>query len=142
MEGGILVSKKKKRYLKHRRKKHHANPKANDIHHLCFMKRCWNRTYAKALRQFHYCTISLPKNTIHRIIHENMVEVPVPREIAAKSVYEQLLILDQYNVLHDNDPIEKRLILLAELFDYIAQPTADGFREQLSIIQRFKNMPP
>lgn len=135
------MSKKKRRYERHK-KRHGGNPKACDVHHILFIRRQWSQGYAKAIRQFHYCMISLPKNTVHRAIHEGMSLIPVPSNTAARGAYEQLLLLDRYGVLRDTDPIEKRLALLIALFDCVAQPTADGLRKQLAIIQKYKNKPP
>lgn len=68
--------------------------------------------------------------------------VPAPHDSAAKEAYEQLVLLNGFGVLHDNDSIEERLKLLIAIFDCIAQPTADGFRKQLEIVQRHKKEPP
>ena len=136
------MSKKRRRYERSHKKKHNGNPKVFNTHHLCFIRRRWGNGYARAVRQFHYCQVELEKDRLHKYIHEQMSEVPIPRDIAAKNVYEQLILLDRQGVLHDNDPIEKRLMLLIALFDCIAQPTADGFRHQLEIVLSYKNRPP
>lgn len=135
------MSKKKWRYKKRKHKKK-VNTSALNTHHLCFIRRNWGRKYAKAIRQFYYCQIELPKDTVHRIIHEKLYEVPAPREVVAKYAYEQLLLLQKYGALHENDPIEKRLMILAALFDCVEQPTADAFRKQLEIVQNYKSKPP
>jgi hypothetical protein len=62
--------------------------------------------------------------------------------MAAKCAYEKLVLLDENGALHDDDPIEMRLSLLVALFDHSAPATADGFREQLSIVRRFYDEPP
>ena len=135
------MAKKKRRYKKHKNNTH-ADSGATNVHHCCFIRRKWGYGYAKAIRQFHYCTIPLKKDTIHKAIHEGMKEVPVPDDAVAEVAYEQLLLLDKYGSLHDDDPIERRLIILAALFDCVAQETADGFRRQLAIVQSYKNEPP
>lgn len=106
------------------------------------MKKCWNRGILEVLRTYHYCVIPIPKCTLHRYIHENLRNIPAPSPIAAKGALEQLELLDKMGVLHDTDPIEKRLKLLAALFDCSAQPTADGIRKQLDIVRRFYTQPP
>lgn len=85
--------------------------------------------------------IPLPKNTLHRFIHANLYAIPVPDNVSAKVAYEQLLTLDRFGVLHEDDPIQKRLQLLIALFDCVAQPTADGFRKQLDIINGYDKKP-
>lgn len=137
------MAKKKRRYLR-RIKKQKKQMQANlyDRHHLCFIKRRWNKGSIYELRQFHYCIILIPKNTLHHFIHENMTNIPIPSELAAEGALEQLRNLEKYGAISDDDPIEKRLNLLAALFDCIAQPTADGFREQLALIRKFNKKPP
>lgn len=72
----------------------------------------------------------------------NMAGIPTPTEKNAKFVLEQLRILENYGAISDDDPIEKRLIVLASLFDCSEQPTADAIRRQLQTVYRFKNEPP
>ena len=67
--------------------------------------------------------------------------IPVPREIIAKEALEQLRHLERRGAISDADPIEKRLMLLAALFDCADQTTADAFRKQLDIVHRFKKAP-
>lgn len=138
------MAKKKKRYLRRNRKQRRKQIQANayDRHHLCFIKKRWNSGSIYVLRQFHYCIMLIPKTTLHRFIHENMTHIPVPSELAAKGALEQLRYLEKYGAISDDDPIEKRLGLLAALFDCVAQPTADGFREQLAIVHKFYEKPP
>ena len=111
-------------------------------HHICFIGRNWSRGYAAALRNFHYCIIPIPRDTLHSLIHANINTVPVPRGKSAKDVLDHLMMLERYGAISDEDDIEKRLNLLASLFDCMEQPTADGFRKQLRIVRKFKNKPP
>lgn len=143
------MSKKKLRYKKHRKNRrrllwfwNRPDTSVKDSHHLCFTRKSWSGTYANMIRNFHYCKMPLPKYTLHQFIHDNMSHVPPPSELAAEQIYMQLLYLDGAGVLHDTDPIERRLKLLAGLFDCIAQPTADAFREQADIVRRFYEKPP
>lgn len=71
-----------------------------------------------------------------------MAGIPAPTEKNAKFVLGQLRILENYGAISDDDPIEKRLVVLASLFDCFEQPTADAIRRQLQIVYRFKNEPP
>lgn len=138
------MSKKKRRYnrRKIKKKKQQISSSVCDRHHLCFIKGRWKSGSIYALRQYHYCIILLPKTTLHKYIHKNMTAVPVPSELAAKNALEQLRYLERFGAISDDDPIEKRLMLLAALFDCIAQPTADGFRQQLGIVHEFYHKPP
>lgn len=113
-----------------------------DTHHILFIKNRWKNGTCGKLRTFHYCTILIPRDTLHRYIHKHLKEIPVPGKIAAEEALKQLQMLDSVGVLHDDDPIEKRLRLLAALFDYSAQPTANALRKQLEVVHRFKTEPP
>lgn len=137
------MSKKKRR--KHRLKKALKGYRASRVknrHHCCFIKAKWGAHYARMVRDSHYFIIEIPRDTLHKYIHAHMTEVPVPNEAAAKKAYESLVLLDRNGVLDDDDPIEMRLLLLVALFDHSAPATADGFREQLSIVRRFYDKPP
>ena len=136
------MAKKKKRYNKRRKRKdRRVNANICDQHHLCFIRRRWSTGAIRELRQFHYCIMPLPKATLHKYIRQNMTHIPVPSEIAARNTLDQLLYLERFGAISDDDPIEKRLMLLAALFDCIAQPTADGFRRQLQIVHEFYTKP-
>lgn len=138
------MSKKKRRFKRQTRhtSKRSTSVHVVDRHHLCFTRRNWGNEYARTLRQLQYCSVYIPKEGLHRFIHQNMAGIPAPSSMAAKSALEQLQYLKNYGAINDNDPIEKRLNLLAALFDCVAQPTADGFRKQLSIVHKYYEKPP
>ena len=109
--------------------------------HLCFQKRHWRGGYLAELRDFPYCVVSIPRDSLHRYIHEWMSDVPAPRNVNAKSALLQLRMLEGYGAISENDSIEKRLRLLIALFDCVEQPTADAFRKQLDIVCKFYKKP-
>lgn len=119
----------------------HTPNKSLDKHHVCWPRRVWNVGYAKALRTHWYFMIRIPRKTLHAKIHHEMGEIPIPSGNAARQAYEQVINLERYGALHKDDPIEKRLGLLASLFDCIDQPTADAFRQQLRIVRQFNLSP-
>lgn len=84
----------------------------------------------------------IPKNTLHKLIHKEVEQVPVPREISAQSALEQIQLLASYGAIHSNDPIRKKLKLLIELFRCCEDPTADALQAQLDVIDRFYEKPP
>lgn len=135
------MSKERHYYKERGQAKSVCSTSSLDNHHLCFIRAWWGKGYVRELRQFHYCIMPIPKNTLHRFIHRNMSGVPVPKDYSAKQALEQLLMLEKANAIHDDDPIEKRLNLLVSLFDCIEQPTADGFRKQLELVRYYKNPP-
>lgn len=134
------MSKKKRRYLKLRRKveRKAAVSCGKDTHHLCYQKRNWQGPALVALRDFWYCKAEIPKNTLHRKIHSMVKDVPPPKAINAKSALEQLRTLERYGVIHEEDPIERKLQVLIVLFECVDQPTADAFKKQLDIVHEFK----
>lgn len=125
---------------KHRGKKGlEVDNKATNNHHLCWPRRKWDRVpEAVRLRNYPYCIIELPQNTVHRHIHESMREIPVPNGQSAQHALEQLKLLESHNGIGPSDPIEKRLMVLAAMFDRSAQETADALRRQLKIVCGYK----
>ena len=91
------------------------------------------------LRDYWYCKAEIPKNTLHRRIHSIVPNVPVPKAINARSALEQMKTLERYEVIHEEDSIERKLEVLIALFDYVEQPTADALKRQLDIVRKFKN---
>jgi hypothetical protein len=138
------MSKKKRRYQRRiQSQERHARVKSGlDNHHCCFIKKRWSTGAIKELRQFHYCIVPLPKATLHHFIHDNISYIPVPKESNARDALAQLRALELEGAISDRDPIEKRLKVLAALFDCCDQPTADAFRRQAAIVRKFYANPP
>ena len=114
---------------------------ALDEHHIFYTKVSWNQPIPSRLRSYWYCVVEVPKGTTHHKIHEKVRYVPVPRNEAILEILEQLIMLDTYGAIRPDDPIEKRLNVLAGLCDCIAQPTADALRKQLEAISGLDNPP-
>lgn len=135
------MSKKLKRRRKRNNKPRRQN-NAMDKHHLCYQRHKWGRGNLLKLREYWYCKIYLPKDTLHKMIHLNVPDIPAPKDLSAKSALEQLGYLEQFGAISEFDSIERRLELLASLFDCCDQPTADAFREQIRIVHEFRKTPP
>lgn len=134
---------KKKKYKKRKREKPQRSLSDRHHQHLCYQRRHWNKGWLKILRNYYYCIVKVPRSPIHKNIHEFIGDVPQPKGKNAKDALEQLMLLSRAGAISDNDPIEKRLYVLAALFDCCDQPTADAFRKQLEIVHRFnKKAPP
>ncbi len=58
------------------------------------------------------------------------------------SALNQLMMLEQSGAISDDDDIEKRLMILAALFDCVEQPTADAFRKQQQVAHEFYTKKP
>lgn len=132
-----MAKKKKKRYKRNGKA---TRPKNNvkDTHHLCYQRNRWQKGYLRALRDYWYCRICIPRDTLHRQIHLELPAVPPPANASAKSALEQLGYLEQYGSITEFDSIERRLGVLAALFDCTDQETADAFRTQLRIVREYK----
>ena len=135
------MAKKKRRRYKRNKKARRINYGVNDRHHLCWTRRSWGKGYTRSLRLHPYCVISLPRDTLHHYIHTKLRFIPVPKQSSAKFALAHLDLLEKIGAIHDTDSIEKRLKILAALFDCTDQPTADAFREQLRIVCKFKKSP-
>ena len=132
------MSKKKwRKQKKAKQKKYPTEGQKCDRHHICYQKRSWKGGFKSKLRDHWYCQVFIPKNTLHKMIHQNVPYVPVPRDSNAREALRQLQNLESYCAIGPNDPLEKRLRILISLFDYIEQPTADGFRAQLDVVHDF-----
>jgi hypothetical protein len=130
------VAKKKKR------KKQKPNYKLKDSHHILYQKRHWCRGYLKVLREHDYCVIDIPRDTLHRQIHEWLGDIPIPSDNNAKEVLRNITLLEKQGAISNDDPLERRLTILIALFDCIEQPTADALRKQLKITRDFYEKPP
>lgn len=131
------MAKKKKRAHKRKKRQNTAN-NIRDKHHLCYQKRKWQRGNLRKLRDYWYCRVSIPRDTLHKKIHLELPDVPIPKDLSAKNALEQLETLETFSAISEFDSIERRLELLASLFDCSDQATADGFREQIRIIREYK----
>ena len=132
------MSKARKRYGKQKKAKSpETKTTSNDCHHIFFQRRCYTGALA-SLRSYAYCVVCIPKDSLHRQIHEAMAAVPTPKPANAREALQELRTLYHYGGISDHDDIEKRLKVLIALFDYIEQPTADALREQLFVVQKYK----
>ena len=133
---------KKKKQKKSCHKKAPApQTKIRDRHHLCYQRNKWSRGALSALRDYWYCKVSIPRDTLHKRIHLEVPGVPPPQDKSAKSALEQLGYLEQYGSITEFDSIERRLDVLAALFDCSDQETADAFRAQIEVVRKFKKSP-
>lgn len=135
------MAKKKRRNKKHRKRQPRPANNIRDRHHLCYQSKKWARGSLRLLRDYWYCKVSIPRDTLHKKLHLEMPDIPVPSDSSAKSALKQLEMLEQYSAISEFDSIERRLELLATLFDCSDQATADAFRKQLDIVREFRKSP-
>lgn len=129
------MAKKKRRYNK--RRKTHRTISAYDHHHLLWTKARWSGGALGELRLHWYCIVLIPRETLHRHIHSNICFIPVISQNSARYALNQLRMLEKAGALHEEDSIEKRLNVLAALFDCVEQETADALRKQLQIVHEY-----
>lgn len=135
------MARKKRRKRRHKKRNtaRLTRPYIKDCHHILWQKSKWTHGYVLKLRNYDYCRIYIPRDTLHRFIHSQIKEIPVPREMDAESALEQLKYLEEREAISSSDPLEKRLIVLIALFDCASQSTADALREQLEIVRGYNN---
>lgn len=131
------MSKPKRRNIA-RRKRRKRNKLGYDTHHIFFQKRRWDHGVLKILRNHWYCKIKLPKETLHKQIHDKIKTVPVAHELSVACALEQISILEKRGAIAPDDSIEQRLVLLIALFECIEEKTADALKKQLEIVREFK----
>lgn len=113
----------------------------SDVHHLCFPRKKWSNGYAKAIRNYWYFMVLIPRRTLHANIHKELRSIPCPSGQSAAMAYDHIRLMDKYGALSLDDPIEKRLNLLIGVFDCIEQPTANALRRELEIIRKYEQKP-
>lgn len=112
--------------------------KRTDRHHIFWYKREYSRGWLKRLREHWYCSLEIPRDTLHRRIHYEVSHVPVPRIGSVKSAFEQLTMLEKHGAISRDDDIEKRLKVLLALFDYMEPETTKALEKQLKVVREFK----
>ena len=133
------MSKQKKRYSKRRKPRMPiVSDSAMDRHHIMFQRRHYTGIQSE-FRNYPYCVVSIPKNTLHRQIHEYLGDIPAPRPVNAREALWQLKVLYRYGGISDDDDIETRIKVLISLFECVEQPTADALKKQLAIVQNYKS---
>lgn len=137
------MSKARKRYLRKLRAKARKSKVSshNDIHHLFFWRSHWRGAVIGELRQHPYCKVLIPRETLHKMIHEAVPCVPVPSPENVRDVIFQLRNLEKYGAIGPDDSLEKRLKVLISLFEYAEDPTAEALKAQLEVAERFYKPP-
>ena len=113
------------------------NPTAKDTHHIFYMGKTYNKGVLTELRNYYYCRVEIPRNTLHKKIHATIKNVPACKSINAKEALEQLRTLTRYGAINENDRIEKRLMVLIALLECVEPETADALKKQLDVVREF-----
>ena len=112
-----------------------------DCHHIFYCRKSYKTKTLRDLRELPYCKVYIPKDTVHKTLHALVRCVPAPKEVNAKGAMYQLRLLEEYGAISPQDSLEKRVEVLAALFDCVEQPTADALREQARIVHEHKKAP-
>lgn len=107
-----------------------------DRHHLLWYKRDYSKGWAKRLRDHWYCVIEIPRDTLHRKIHNRVEHIPVPRVQSIKFALYQLEVLERLGGIKKDDSIEKRLKVLMALFDCCEPATYRALEKQYEVCEQ------
>lgn len=105
------------------------------------MRKSWRGAVIGELREHPYCKVCIPRDTLHKMIHDEILNVPVPRPVNIREAVFQLRSLESFGAISPKDSFEKRLRVLIALFEYVEQPTADALKIQLKVAERFYHPP-
>lgn len=113
--------------------------KATDRHHLLWYKKDYSKGWAKRIRDHWYCSVEIPRDTLHRQIHYEIAHIPVPRAASIKNALFHLQLLENYDGIKPSDDIERRLMILCALFDCIEPKTYEALKKQYDLVCEFYN---
>ena len=116
--------------------------KRTDRHHIFWYKRDYSKGWAKRLREYWYCSVEIPRDTLHRQIHCEVAHISVPKVVSIKDALEQLNMLSKFGAISSADDIEKRVMVLYSLFDCSDQLTANALKKQLEVVREFNKKAP
>ena len=111
--------------------------KSTDRHHIFWYHKAYSKGWAKRLRDHWYCSVEIPRATLHHRIHYEVSHIPVPRSMSIRLALEQIEILKEYASISRDDDIKKRLKVLMSLFDYLEPETHEALARQYKIVCKF-----
>lgn len=109
-----------------------------DCHHLLWYKREYSKGWAKRIRDHWYCRVDIPRDTLHREIHNQVVHIPVPKVLSIKDALYQLELLERFGGISKDDDIEKRLKVLMALFDCCEPATHRALEKQYQVVCEYQ----
>lgn len=120
-----------------KRNREYKTPKRKDRHHIWYYHHDYNKGWAKALRTHWYCTVEIPKDTLHKRIHRDVPMVPVPSTQVIQGALFQLQMLEKLGAIHPYDNIERRLYVLMALFECVCPDTHAALKKQYLTVCKF-----
>lgn len=100
---------------KRKKRRSYSCGRASDWHHFLFQRRNWQQEYAKALREDIYSGSYIPV-VLHRELHRQIKDVPVPDRMTLKDAYITLYHKKRVGELSEDDSIATKLAFLIDLF--------------------------
>ena len=113
-----------------------------DKHHLFYCRHDYIKGWAKTLRSHWYCTVEIPRDTLHKKIHHELERVPIPAAHNVQDALFQLNLLEKFGAIHSYDNIERRLMVLMALFECCEPETHKALKTQYDIVRKFYKKSP
>ena len=120
-----------KRIIRHEQKPHVGE----DLHHLLWTRRMYNKGWARILRSHPYCQSYIPRDTLHRKIHHEISSIPLPDGADAHNAFELLLWKESRGELDFSDSILQKLDFLIE--NLATEATVKALERQRQVVLNF-----
>ena len=89
----------------------------HDLHHIFYQGRFYRQNQSlRDLREYYYCKVYVPKDTLHQSIHAQ---------------------LTKNDAIHEDDSFERRMLVISALFNCAEPDTADALFKQWEIVREF-----
>ena len=120
-------------------KKKRRGSNVTDVHHILWQARHWKSGWSKALRTHYYLRVRIPRDTLHRRIHEFVGDIPCPSGRCCKIAFLAIEeALDNGEISFD-DRIEDRISFLIGVWKEECPDTVRALSRQRDIISNFYN---
>lgn len=106
-----------------------------DYHHIFFQGKHYTQGYAKLLREHPYCGDYIPRDTLHRVLHSRVHDIPTPPGRECKYLCLKLNQALQDGAISQDDTLEHRLQVIIALLEGRCKPTRDMLEYQLAIVR-------
>ena len=84
----------------------------------------------------------IPKNTLHRFIHEGVSDVPLADGKSCKIAVMAINNWLEAGYISLDDSVERKLEVLIGIFNKISPKTANVLQKQLDIVRNYNERPP
>lgn len=93
---------------------------AEERHHIVYQANHWNSEgYASLLHNHEYLIKSIPRDTLHRDIHRQIADIPMPGETECRRAFLEIeRRLEEGEISVKDDTIEQRIDVLLETWTF------------------------